>query len=108
MFLSRFAVARQFSARPPAQIFAAQVKLVLLWLPATLGLSWAQMLALAQRDAIREWQYIAEEFSQNLRKWRLYGTTLLAYPVALSERRGDGYDGWLAPEDRYQEGGTDA
>jgi hypothetical protein len=82
-----------------AAILTARVRLTLLWLPAVLGLSWAKQCVLAQHDAIKEWEYTREEFSQNIRKLRLYGTTLAALYVFPD----DGYDGWLQPEDRYQE-----
>jgi hypothetical protein len=89
-------------------ILAARVKLALLWIPAALGLSWARRLTLAQQDAISEWRYTAEEFAQNLYKLRKYGTTLALlvspYPLFSEHDDGDGYHGWLAPEDRYQVG----
>jgi hypothetical protein len=83
-------------------IFVAQVKLALLWLPAMLGVTWAIERALDQRDIISERRYAHEEFAQNLWKLRKYGTTLAMLSIA--DDGCLGYDGWLDPEDRYQEG----
>jgi len=82
-------------------ILAARIKLAVLWLPCRLGLAWTRDRALAQQDAISEWRYTREEFGQNLWRLRRYGTTLVGF--CLFSDRADGYDGWLEPQDHYQE-----
>jgi hypothetical protein len=82
-------------------ILIARIKLLLLWLPATLGLSWATESVLNQRERIAHAKYGAEDTAQDLWKLRTYGTTwaMIVFP---REEDSKGYDGWLAPEDRYQ------
>ncbi|MGD0897005.1 MAG: hypothetical protein ABR915_04155 [Thermoguttaceae bacterium] len=82
-------------------ILAARVKLALLWLPATLGLSCAVQSALAQRDAISLLRYSREEDTDCLWRAQRYGTALVGF--CLSSDRANNYDGWLAPGDQYRE-----
>jgi hypothetical protein len=79
----------------------ARVKLALLWLPATFGLSWAKEMVLDQRERIAHARYGIEDTVQDLLRLRKYGTVLMAYEF---RDKSDGYDGWLGSDDQYQGG----
>jgi hypothetical protein len=87
-------------------LLVARVKLALLWFPAAVGLSWAKELLLDVRERIAHLRYGIEEDEQYLWKLKTHGTTLALLIFPLED--GDGYDDWLAPEDRYEGGTADA
>jgi hypothetical protein len=87
-------------------IFTARVKLALLWLPAVVGLSWARERTLDQREISAHAEYSIEEDADNLRRLRVYGTELVGFLLRLPDE-GNGYDGWLRPEDCYLDQGSE-
>jgi hypothetical protein len=80
----------------------ARLMLVLLWIPATIGLSWA-------KTAVMEWQwrrdsarYGIEEVGNCLYKCHRYGTPWHFIKAFFRKPdEDDGYDGFLAKDDQY-------
>jgi hypothetical protein len=79
----------------------AQVKLLLLSLPAALGVRWAKSLVLQQQSLIADISYYIGDAWCDLGKLDYFGTTIDFVLPASGNDDGDAYDGWLSPDDEY-------
>jgi hypothetical protein len=84
-------------------IAAARSKLAMLWPLVAIGLSWAKGKADDMLDIIDFCRYGIEDDHESIRRLRKYGTAFVMIRLVLPSRD-NSYDGWLSPEDRYQEG----